>query len=405
MDASVSRWLWAGAAVCATLTLIGAILLWPGGDQSSVLDPAGLSSDPVGAVVRDATVGSCSYDSTSVCRMLTIVVSEGDAAGDVWEWEQPTNSSLRKGDEILVTLAALPDGTVAYSFYDYERSTPMLALVILFVVCVLLLGRWRGLGAIGGLAASLVVLISFMLPSLLDGNNPVAVALVSAGAIAFIALYLAHGFNAATNVALMSTFASLLITGTLAWIFIRAANFTGFTDESTFFLDALGVSVDARGILLAGIVIGSLGVLDDVTVTQVSAVGQLRRSQPDASPAELYRSALTIGRDHISSTVNTLVLAYAGASLPLLLLFAEVDQSFGSVAMREIVAVELVRALVGSIGLVASVPISTWLAARVFATTPTSASPRPRRPRLRQRPRSDEEEFWARGARAVSEHE
>jgi uncharacterized membrane protein len=152
-----------------------------------------------------------------------------------------------------VTLAELPDGTVIYSFYDYERSTPLVALVILFIVCVLLLGRWRGLGGIGGLAASLVVLISFMLPSLLDGNSPVAVALVSASAIAFIALYLAHGFNAATNVALLSTFASLLITGILAWIFIRAANVTGFTDESTFFLDALGVSVDARGILLAGI--------------------------------------------------------------------------------------------------------------------------------------------------------
>jgi uncharacterized membrane protein len=396
VDESVSRWLWIGAAVCAALTLIGAIVLWPGDDQDRVLDPAGLSSDPVGAVVREATLERCSYDATTFCRALTIEITEGDTAGAAWELEQPSNSPLREGDDILVTLAELPDGTVIYSFYDYERSTPLVALVILFVVCVLLLGRWRGLGAIGGLAASLFVLISFMLPSLLDGNSPVAVALVSAGAIAFIALYLAHGFTAATNVALLSTFASLLITGTLAWIFIRAANFTGFTDESTFFLDALGVSVDARGILLAGIVIGSLGVLDDVTVTQVSAVGQLRRTKPDASAIELYRSALTIGRDHISSTVNTLVLAYAGASLPLLLLFTEADQGFGAVAMREIVAVEVVRALVGSIGLVASVPISTWLAARVFTTTNPSTPRPPRKPRARERPRTDDEEFWSR---------
>ncbi len=393
VDDSVSRWLWLGAAVCATLTLIGAVLLWPGGDQDRALDPAGLSSEPLGAVIRDATVERCSYDATTFCRTLTIEINEGETSGDVWVWEQPDYSPLRVGDDILVTLAELPDGTALYSFYDYERSTPLLALAILFVVCVLLLGRWRGLGAIGGLAASLLVIISFMLPSLLDGNSPVAVALVSAGAIAFIALYLAHGFTAATNVALLSTFASLLITGTLAWIFIRAAHFTGFTDESTFYLDALGVSVDARGILLAGIVIGSLGVLDDVTVTQVSAVGQLRRSQPDASAAELYRSALTIGRDHISSTVNTLVLAYAGASLPLLLLFTETQQGFGAVAMREIVAVEVVRALVGSIGLVASVPISTWLAARVFTTSP---APPPRRPRSRDRPKTDEDEFWSR---------
>lgn len=395
VDESVSRWLWVGAAVCAALTLIGAVVLWPDGDRDRVLDPAGLSSDPVGAVVRDDSVERCSYDATTLCRALTIEINEGDTAGDVWESEQPTSSPLREGDDILVTVAELSDGTMSYSFYDYERSTPLVALMVLFVVCVLLLGRWRGLGAIGGLAASLFVLVSFMLPSLLDGNSPVAVALVSASAIAFIALYLAHGFNAATNVALMSTFASLLITGTLAWIFIRAAHFTGFTDDSTFFLDALGVSVDARGILLAGIVIGSLGVLDDVTVTQVSAVGQLRRSQPDATAVELYRSALTIGRDHISSTVNTLVLAYAGASLPLLLLFSEAGPGFGAVAMREIVAVEVVRALVGSIGLVASVPISTWLAARVFTTALRSAEP-PRRPRFRERPRTNEEEFWAR---------
>jgi uncharacterized membrane protein len=396
VDESISRWLWAGAAICGALTLIGALLLWPVGDREGVLDPAGLSSEPLGAQVRDAAVEQCSYDSNTSCRTLTIEITEGDTAGDIWIWEQPADSALRAGDDILVTRAELPDGTTIYSFYDFERSTPLLALVVLFVVCVLLLGRWRGLGAIGGLAASMVVIIGFMLPSLLDGNSPVAVALVSAGAIAFIALYLAHGFTAATNVALLSTFASLLITGTLAWIFIRAAHFTGFTDESTFFLDALGVTVDARGILLAGIVIGSLGVLDDVTVTQVSAVGQLRRSQPDATAAELYRSALTIGRDHISSTVNTLVLAYAGASLPLLLLFTETQQGFGGVAVREIVAVEVVRALVGSIGLVASVPISTWLAARVFTTAITLAPTSSPGPRTSETPLTEEEEFWSR---------
>ena len=155
------------------------------------------------------------------------------------------------------------------------------------------------------------------------------------------------------------------------------------------------MSIDARGILLAGIVIGSLGVLDDVTVTQVSAVGQLRQSRPDASAHELYRSALTIGRDHISSTVNTLVLAYAGASLPLLLLFTEAGQGVSDVTTREIVAVEVVRALVGSIGLVASVPISTWLAARVFTTTLGSSSPTPRRPKFRERPAAaNDDDFW-----------
>ena len=244
----------------------------------------------------------------------------------------------------------------------------MLLLLLLFVVAVILLGRGRGLGALGGLAASLLVLVVFMLPSLLDGNSPLPVALVGASMIAFIALYLAHGFNVASSVALLGTFASLALTGLLAWAFVGAASFTGFTDDSTFFLDALGTGIDARGILLAGIVIGSLGVLDDVTVTQVSAVWELRNSRPDATAAELYAAALRIGRDHISSTVNTLFLAYAGAALPLLLLFSEANQSFSSIATREVVAVEIVRALVGSIGLIASVPITTGLAARVLTT-------------------------------------
>jgi len=206
-----------------------------------------------------------------------------------------------------------------------------------------------------------------MLPSLLRGNNAVAVALVGASAIAFIALYLAHGVNVATTVALLSTFAALTITGILSWIFVEVGNFTGYTDESTRFLDVLGIPIDPRGILLAGIVIGSLGVLDDVTVTQVSAVWELRQARPEASRKVLYTRALRIGRDHISSTVNTLFLAYAGASLPLLLIFTEAGQSIGSIATREIVAVEIVRALVGSIGLVSAVPIATWLAATALS--------------------------------------
>ena len=209
------------------------------------------------------------------------------------------------------------------------------------------------------------MIVWFALPSLVDGNNAVAVALVTAGAVAVLALYLAHGPGPATDVALLSTLASLVLTALLAWAFVEVAKFTGFTDDATYVLDALGTGIDPRGILLAGIVIGSLGVLDDVTVTQVSAVWELHRARPEAGRRQLFTSALTIGRDHISSTVNTLFLAYAGAALPLLLLFSGIGESVGGVATREIVAVEIVRALVGSIGLVASVPISTWLATLV----------------------------------------
>ena len=285
------------------------------------------------------------------------------------------DSQIRAGDDIRVTATPLGDGGTLYTFYDFERSTPLIVLVLLFVAAVVALGRWRGVGALAGLAASLLVIVWFALPSLVDGNNAVAVALVTAGAIAILALYLAHGVGPATDVALLSTFASLALTGILAWIFVETAQFTGFTDDASFVLQSLGTGIDPRGILLAGIVIGSLGVLDDVTVTQVSAVWELHRGRSDISRRELFTSALTIGRDHISSTVNTLFLAYAGAALPLLLLFTGVGESVTGVATREVVAIEIVRALVGSIGLVASVPISTWLAVQVV-TVPARRTPR-----------------------------
>ena len=156
----------------------------------------------------------------------------------------------------------------------------------------------------------------------------------------------------------------------LSWLFVGWSNLTGLSDESALFLTSLGVKVDLQGIVLAGFVIGALGVLDDVTVTQVSAVEELHAAQPNLTPGQLYRSAVTIGRDHISSTVNTLFLAYAGAALPLLLLFTQANQSVGSLAGREVIATEIIRSLVGSIGLVSAVPITTWLAVKTVSANP-----------------------------------
>ncbi len=368
VDAPVERVLRIVVAVCALLTLVGLVALWPGGGDE-ITDPAMLDADPVAARVQTVALQPCSYDPMLECALATLGVTEGERAGEVFTFEEPSGGAgkrLAAGDDVQVLATVLADGSVAWSFYEYERSTPLLVLLMLFVVAIVVLGRWRGVGALAGLLVSLLVIVVFLLPSLLDGNNAVLVALVSASVIAFVALYLAHGWHPTTTVALLSTFAALVVTGVLSWIFVRLANFTGYTDDSTQMLDALAVPIDPRGILLAGIVIGSLGVLDDVTVTQVSAVAELRAAQPDVPTAQLYRQALRIGRDHISSTVNTLFLAYAGASLPLLLLFREAGQGFGSIVTRELVAVEVVRSLVGSIGLVSAVPISTWLAAQVL---------------------------------------
>jgi uncharacterized membrane protein len=219
---------------------------------------------------------------------------------------------------------------------------------------------------------SIGVLTVFLLPAINEGSSPLAVSLVAASVVAFVALYMAHGVSTRTSVALLGTLASLVITGVLALVFVAAANLTGLADDTVLALQATVGGFDVRGLLLAGIVIGSLGVLDDVTVTQVSAVWELRAANPASTASELYAAAVRIGRDHISSTVNTLVLAYAGASLPLLLLFTQAERSIGEIATSEIVAVEIIRALVGSLGLIASVPITTALA--VAATTPLAHS-------------------------------
>jgi len=374
----VRRTMWAAVGACALVVVIGLIVLWPGGGSEGS-DPLGLAGDPVKASVGSVEEVPCSFDPLLACKRIGLVVSEGEFNGERFELEWPIDSTISSGDGVLVDLVETSDGTRQAVFYDFQRGTPMLLLLILFVAAIVVLGRWRGVGAIAGLAMSFVVIVMFALPALLGGANSIAVALVTAGAIAFVALFLAHGRGLATAAALLSTFASLAITGLLAWVFLSASKFTGFGDENVGFLDALGSQIDPRGLLLAGVVIGSLGVLDDVTVTQVSAVWELKRASPDAGFGELYARALRIGRDHISSTVNTLFLAYAGASLPLLLLFSEAEQNLGSVATREVVAVEIVRALVGSIGLVASVPISTALAAKVLASTSPPA-PEPNTP-------------------------
>jgi uncharacterized membrane protein len=372
----IARLLRVATVVCAVLIVVGAIVLWPSRDDTAA-DPLGLAADRLDAHVTVVEELPCVADSTERCDVVTFELRSGDLAGTLGSMEMGTDSPIDAGDDIEVTSFEAVDGEITYSFYEFQRSTPLVVLVIVFVVAVVALGRWRGVGALAGLAASLFVIGWFALPSLVDGNDAVAVALVTAGAVAFVALYLAHGPGPATDVALLSTFASLALTAVLAWVFVEAAKFTGFTDDASFVLQALGPGIDPRGILLAGIVIGSLGVLDDVTVTQVTAVWELHRGRPDTTRRRLFTGAMTIGRDHISSTVNTLFLAYAGAALPLLLLFSGIDESLSGVATREIVATEIVRALVGSIGLVASVPISTWLAVRVVtaATNPRQEPP------------------------------
>jgi uncharacterized membrane protein len=221
----------------------------------------------------------------------------------------------------------------------------------------------RGLAALGGLAISLFVLMGFIVPAIVAGRDAVLVATVGGSIIVLVALYLAHGVTPLTHVAAIGAFSALALTALLSWLATSAAHFSGLADEESFYLLAIP-GIDLNGILLAGIVLGAIGALDDVTVTQASAVWEVRGANRELLPHDLFASGLRVGRDHIASTVNTLLLAYAGAALPLLVLYSLSPLPTGGVLSSEVVAVEVVRTLVGSMGLVAAVPITTWLASR-----------------------------------------
>jgi uncharacterized membrane protein len=370
-------------ATIVVATALGVWAYWPGDQQELTV-----SGDPVYAfelvdgTVRSVEQGPCPGTpeaAEATCDLVRIEVTSGPTAAE--RGEDPTIATLqqvpnapagqaRAGDKVVLGYSAQAEEGFQYYFADYQRRSPLFWLAVLFAVAVILLGRWQGVRALIALGISLVVIIAFILPAILAGSPPVVVALLGASVVAFVALYLTHGLNHRTTVAFLGTMASLALTGALAAAFLQLTRVTGLATEEAAYLQTFSAQIDLKGLLLAGIVIGTLGVLDDVTVTQVAAVEELHRAQPEAPGTDVWRGAMRIGRDHIGSTVNTLVLAYAGASLPLLLLFTQTSQSLTDVLNGEIVAVEIIRTLVGSIGLVASVPITTALAVWVVRHEP-----------------------------------
>ncbi|MGW4490820.1 YibE/F family protein [Streptomyces sp. NPDC004376] len=312
---------------------------------------------------------SAVQEANGVCHVATIRVDTGKHTGrtftEVVQPDQPRQ--LHQGEKVVVAYEpSAPEG-LQYSVTDVNRRFPVGLLAGVFAVAVVVVGRLRGVMALVALAISFLVLTFFVLPAILQGSNPLLVAVVGSSAIMLIALYLCHGLSARTSVAVLGTLISLSLIGILGSEFIDWAALTGNTDDNTGLIHGLYPSIDMSGLLLAGVIIGSLGVLDDVTVTQTSAVWELHEANPSLGWRELYGAAIRIGRDHIASVVNTLVLAYAGAALPLLLLFSIARSGVGTVANSELVAEEIVRTLVGSIGLVASVPVTTLLAALVVS--------------------------------------
>ena len=323
-----------------------------------------VSSD---GVIIDLTEGPCDFDPESECTQATIEDTQGRI--DTLSLFPGQEQDLVEGQNVILTYES--DGTIValtaatiqavYQYADSQRRSYVFVIVVVFVLAVIALGRWRGVAAVTGLGLSLAIVVCWLIPSLLDGNPPAAVAFIGAAAVAYLALYVSHGVTRTSTIALLGTVAALGLTTVLSMATVALGNFTGFTSEESTLLLLLD-GIDVRSLLLAGMVIGAAGALDDVTVTQSTAVFQIRAASPHLSTPELFTRGMAIGKAHVGSIVNTLVLAYVGAALPLTILFAIADQSFGSVVNSEVVAVEITRTIVGTLGIIAAVPLTTWFA-------------------------------------------
>lgn len=354
-------------APVAVLTIVAMVWLWPSGSST-----AGDDTPYVDGTVRTVLHAACTTEDEAAqaagqldCGTVMVRVTSGPDAGQEITTDVPSGPGaiqVREGDDIV--LLYLPDTPLGdtYQIADHQRGSQLWVLIAAFVLAVIAFGRWRGLSALAGLAATFAVLLLFVVPAILAGEPPLLVAIVGAAAIMLTVLYLTHGVATSTSVAVIGTLASLALTGALSWAAVRALHLTGAADEQANYVN-ITHHVSLQGLLLAGILIGSLGVLDDVTVTQAATVNELARANPAYRFGHLYRAATRVGRAHIASVVNTIILAYAGASLPLLILITDSGQSVSRVLTNQLIAQELVRSIVGTLGLISAVPITTALAA------------------------------------------
>ncbi|MEU2347985.1 YibE/F family protein [Modestobacter sp. NPDC049651] len=371
-------------------TLAGLMLLWPSGEQSAAGRAAGQFLPP-GTTFPQATVvqlteQDCTGDATTgppqTCATAVVVVADGASAGDNVQVDLSPDvvaSGVQVGDELVLSRQVdAASGQPTYAFQDFPRGTPIVVLAIVFAVLVGAVARLRGLMSLLGLGFAFVVLLEFVLPGLLAGESPVWVSLVGSSAIMFVVLYLAHGFSARTTTALVGTLFGLAISAALGAVAVSVAHLTGFSSEATIQLQTYDPTLDFSGLVLAATVVAGLGILNDVTITQASAVWQLHEAAPQTGWRELFRRGMAIGRDHIASTVYTLVFAYAGAALPLLLLFEIYQRPFWTVLTGQEVGEEVIRTLVGGIALVLAVPVTTVIGALVAtAATATTTPPAP----------------------------
>ena len=377
----VPRALLLGAlALAALATVLGTLLLWPDGEAANEVRGS-LSFAAPGVTFPEAVVdrveARCPPMSDGVpddvdregCGKLHVTVDEGAEEGSQVAVQVPpevSDAGLAPGDRIELIRTPGAEGEPAQlNYFDIVRELPLRTLAIIFAVVVIAVAWWRGVMALVGLAFAAVVLWQFMIPALLTGEGAIAVALTAASAILFVVLYTTHGFSLRTSVALAGTLAGVGITALLGWWSVDSSRLTGVSGEEGGIMSTFVSGVDLQGLFTAAVIIAGLGVLNDVTITQSSAVWELRAASRDMTRTRLFTSAMRIGRDHIASSIYTIVFAYAGTALIVLLVVSLYDRPWLDLVGTEEIAEEVVRSLVSSIGLVLAVPITTVLAALI----------------------------------------
>lgn len=376
----------------ALLTAAGMAMLWPSGSKEGMTLSSPYSAAPgvtfdTGRVQRVSTEPCVeSMPSTSPDAAPTpqgsdclFAYAQPDAGGSpvkvVINPDVAKSGGVSAGDDIrYLNLsnaqgANASQGSPAYIFVDFVRTLPIVFLAVLYAVVVIAVARWRGLRALVGLVGAYFVLVSFMLPGLAEGKPPLLLALVGSTVIMIGVLYFAHGFSARTSTALLGTIFGLLITALLAAWATDAANLVGVGSHDATTLINISGNISISGIILCGLIISGLGVLNDVTITQSSAVWELYELAPDISARKLFTSAMRIGRDHIASTVYTIAFAYAGAALPVLIIVMLYDRPLGETLTSAELSEEVIRTLVGSVGLVLAIPVTTLIAVLVVKAT------------------------------------
>ncbi len=301
-------------------------------------------------------------DTTSLVQEVLVEVQGGERKREKVSFETDL-MKLEVGDSIYINRLVGIDGVEYFAFKDIDRSMPLLGLVVCFAALLIIFAGRQGFRALMSLCLSIAILFFVLVPLLLSGYPPVWVSVLVAGPMLAGMLFLTHGVHSRVWIAFLGTFGAVIVTSVMTIIWVSVSRFTGLSSDAAIYLNfSTQGSLDFGGLLLGSIIIGMLGVLDDVAITQASVVGELKRANASLSFRELYTRGIRVGRDHVGSLVNTLAFAYIGASLPLVLLLMKAQSGIVLSLNQEMVAVELVRIFVGSIGLILAVPLTTLIA-------------------------------------------